>query len=306
MKCPYCGVHYDDEEKECPMCGRRKPLLSGVTPSRTAKTTSRPSRSSAERARHPSKNDWPETYTTTTCAHPSQSQKDCDHKTTLNGKTASGGIPSGPQATYNGRTASGAPLPGKQPTLNGKPAKKKKNPLAALIGVIIALNLLGPILTGIMNTAENAFDQFTDLHMDPAFEQDQIAFPDSPAPDESFPAAASFQAGDYTFTLADDATYEVKGPNYSEGGSFDWWQGTDENDYGDAETYPPEQYDYYILTLYMDNNRYTSTDDFNRVVEDYSTSGDHYLSVYVNRDSGETTVVDDLENIFWITGDDAA
>lgn len=23
MKCPYCGIHYLDEERECPICGRR-------------------------------------------------------------------------------------------------------------------------------------------------------------------------------------------------------------------------------------------------------------------------------------------
>lgn len=27
MKCPQCGIHYDDGERECPMCGARKPVF---------------------------------------------------------------------------------------------------------------------------------------------------------------------------------------------------------------------------------------------------------------------------------------
>ena len=37
MKCPQCGVHYDDSEKECPMCGARRPAF-GMDASRLAKT----------------------------------------------------------------------------------------------------------------------------------------------------------------------------------------------------------------------------------------------------------------------------
>lgn len=36
MKCPQCGVHYDDSEKECPMCGARRPAF-GMDASRLAK-----------------------------------------------------------------------------------------------------------------------------------------------------------------------------------------------------------------------------------------------------------------------------
>ncbi|MDO4173325.1 MAG: hypothetical protein Q4D42_01050 [Eubacteriales bacterium] len=36
MKCPYCGIHYLDGEKECPVCGKRPGLLS---PKKTSKFT---------------------------------------------------------------------------------------------------------------------------------------------------------------------------------------------------------------------------------------------------------------------------
>ena len=32
MKCPQCGVHYDDSEKECPMCGARRLDLEWMHP----------------------------------------------------------------------------------------------------------------------------------------------------------------------------------------------------------------------------------------------------------------------------------
>lgn len=39
MKCPHCGVHYMDEEKECPVCGKRPGLLAPQKQSKFDKTT---------------------------------------------------------------------------------------------------------------------------------------------------------------------------------------------------------------------------------------------------------------------------
>lgn len=39
MKCPHCGVHYMDEEKECPVCGKRAGLLVPRKQSKFSKTT---------------------------------------------------------------------------------------------------------------------------------------------------------------------------------------------------------------------------------------------------------------------------
>lgn len=38
MKCPHCGIHYDDSERECPMCGAAKPLF-GKDKSKLARST---------------------------------------------------------------------------------------------------------------------------------------------------------------------------------------------------------------------------------------------------------------------------
>ncbi|MDR3767014.1 MAG: hypothetical protein Q3Y08_08305 [Butyricicoccus sp.] len=48
MKCPQCGIHYDDSERECPMCGARKPAFQKDA-SRLAKTTGKLARPSVSR-----------------------------------------------------------------------------------------------------------------------------------------------------------------------------------------------------------------------------------------------------------------
>ena len=44
MKCPKCGINYDDSDRECPMCGAPKPLFA-KDKSQLAKTTARPASS---------------------------------------------------------------------------------------------------------------------------------------------------------------------------------------------------------------------------------------------------------------------
>ena len=44
MKCPKCGINYDDSDRECPMCGAPKPLFA-KDKSQLAKTTARPAKS---------------------------------------------------------------------------------------------------------------------------------------------------------------------------------------------------------------------------------------------------------------------
>ena len=56
MKCPYCGVHYLDGERECPVCGRRPGI---IAPKKKSKFTTQDSsgqpvrekKSSAKKAR---------------------------------------------------------------------------------------------------------------------------------------------------------------------------------------------------------------------------------------------------------------
>ncbi|MGM9611882.1 MAG: hypothetical protein ACI3XZ_00110 [Butyricicoccus sp.] len=79
MKCPHCGVHYDDGDSECPICGARRPVFQS-NPSPLAKSTGKP----AEAHRKKEKTSWKGEYVTKTCAHPKK--KDCPHTTTLNGK----------------------------------------------------------------------------------------------------------------------------------------------------------------------------------------------------------------------------
>lgn len=54
MKCPQCGIHYDDSERECPMCGARKPAFQKDA-SRLAKTTGELAQPSASRQNKTSK-----------------------------------------------------------------------------------------------------------------------------------------------------------------------------------------------------------------------------------------------------------
>ncbi|HIV62312.1 MAG TPA: zinc ribbon domain-containing protein [Candidatus Butyricicoccus avistercoris] len=48
MKCPKCGINYDDSDRECPMCGAPKPLFA-KDKSQLAKTTARPAKSDEKR-----------------------------------------------------------------------------------------------------------------------------------------------------------------------------------------------------------------------------------------------------------------
>lgn len=79
MKCPHCGVHYDDGDRECPMCGARKPVFRS-DPSPLARSTGK----LAEAHRKEEKTSWVGEHMTKTCAHPKK--KDCPHTTTLNGR----------------------------------------------------------------------------------------------------------------------------------------------------------------------------------------------------------------------------
>ena len=72
MKCPNCGIHYDDADRECPMCGTRRPWLPGDT-SRLARPSGKPAKAHRNRA----KPSWVGEYVTKTCAHPKDSS--CPH-----------------------------------------------------------------------------------------------------------------------------------------------------------------------------------------------------------------------------------
>lgn len=48
MKCPKCGINYDDSDRECPMCGAPKPLFA-KDKSQLAKTTARLAKSDEKR-----------------------------------------------------------------------------------------------------------------------------------------------------------------------------------------------------------------------------------------------------------------
>lgn len=48
MKCPQCGIHYDDSERECPMCGARKPAFQKDA-SQLARPTGKLARTSVRR-----------------------------------------------------------------------------------------------------------------------------------------------------------------------------------------------------------------------------------------------------------------
>lgn len=79
MKCPHCGVHYDDGDKECPMCGARRPMFQS-DPSQLARAAGRLARP------HPKEGEtsWVGEHVTKTCAHPKK--KTCPHTQALDGR----------------------------------------------------------------------------------------------------------------------------------------------------------------------------------------------------------------------------
>ena len=79
MKCPHCGVHYDDGDRECPMCGARKPAFQ-TDKSYLAKSNGKLARPQKKST----KTSWAGEYVTQTCAHPKK--QSCPHTATLNGK----------------------------------------------------------------------------------------------------------------------------------------------------------------------------------------------------------------------------
>lgn len=109
MKCPHCGVHYDDGDKECPMCGARRPMFQS-DPSQLARATGRLARPHLKGG----ETSWEGEHVTKTCAHPKK--KACPHTQALDGR---------PQ-----------------------PAKKKRNKAFWIAILIFALMNILPALVG--------------------------------------------------------------------------------------------------------------------------------------------------------------
>lgn len=67
MKCPNCGIHYDDGDKECPICGTRRPLFAQSTNPPAARTTAELARTTAGRKKRKPATPPPQTpYTAAT------------------------------------------------------------------------------------------------------------------------------------------------------------------------------------------------------------------------------------------------
>lgn len=285
MKCPQCGINYDDGDKECPMCGARRPLFAKSTDAPAARSTAQAARSSTtsgQRGSMPTGEDWTATeYKTTTCAHPKP--RDCSHNT--------------PQRSVPPKTA---------PT--AQKTDKKRNPLVVLIVIIILLNMLPSLLGAVFLAFEELTDALgglssrsgvtIDVDVDRLFNDMDEAESDAPPakPVESFPYASAFEGARGTLTLNEDKTYTVTANGLRESGSIFWWECETEDDYFDPDIFPFDQYSCIALSLEP-----TAVERDTLLVPDTYPADDQarYLSLYIDRDTGEMWAVDDFDELFW-------
>lgn len=210
MKCPQCGVHYDDSEKECPMCGARRPAF-GMDASRLAKTAG-----SLVQLEEPEKRKKRQRRKTDSEAHP----------TALNGK------PYKPKKKWG---------PVKIILL----VIILVNFLPMLLGL-----LFGIAEEVIWKVEDTVSDWGADEWNEPLPDSPEPMYDDCPAAGVWLGAAEPFQltlgqeqAEEYGVPRYEVATED----GYSERGVY-WYQYyPEEEDFPYPDQYPAEQYDWYMI-----------------------------------------------------------
>lgn len=121
MKCPYCGVHYEDTEKQCPVCGKRSGITTPKKPSKftSAETSAKPAQASAK---------------------PFEPSSTSSKKTVSAGSSKSGSTSRAAKSSYSSKSSEEA----WQRAMNQTSAVKKKKSgcgIYILIGVVLTILL---------------------------------------------------------------------------------------------------------------------------------------------------------------------
>lgn len=270
MKCPQCGVHYDDSEKECPMCGARRPVF-GKDSSRLARMTGKLAQ---PQEGEPS---WSDARREKKRTHRNMDRK--AHPTALNGKPY-------------------------------KPKKKwgpVKIIILVLVLVNLLPMLLG-LLFGmaeevIWRVEDTVSDWGADEWDEPLPDAPEPMYDDFPAAGVWLGAAEPFQ-----LTLGQEQAEEYGLPQYevttedgySERGVYwyDYYPGEDDFTYPDQ--YPSEQYDWY--TVYLEPQEMTGGEE-SPELDAYFTQGG-YVELFVSKDSETQAYLWNLEGVPWMTMDE--
>ena len=274
MKCPQCGIHYDDGDKECPMCGARRPMFAKSTAAPAARSTAQLSRTTAghKKRKKPASDDWSAAqYQTTTCAHPDPA--DCGHKSA-------------------------------RPRAAAQKNGRKRNPIVTIIIIIILINVLPALLSGLFAALESLGDSVSGVTRLAVSEVSEAPVPDLPAstaPAEErapFPYPGVYQTETSLFRLYDDGTYSVEAEGLTEWGEVFWWECEDADEYIDGDLFPFDEYRCVSLCLEpVEIDR-----DPLLVPEDYPADDEsRFVSLYIDRETDEVYAVDDFDELFWFS-----
>lgn len=224
MKCPHCGVHYDDGDRECPICGTRRPAFQS-DPSPLAKSNGKP----AEAHRKKEKTSWVGEYVTKTCAHPKK--KDCPHTT----------------------------LP-----RNSKPQKKKSGKGWIVILIVLLINILPAIVSAIGELAEDFTDSFRVSGVQENIDWDSAQIGGEEPWDESWQDETCPLLGVWgveetraqaIFSQELDEEYGMEryeiiaDGGYQEHGVYWWYECTEEDGVEFPEEFPAFQYRWYSVEM---------------------------------------------------------
>ena len=246
MKCPYCGVHYMDDERECPICGKRSPVF-------------------GEKSRGTAHNhtELPADTPTTTCSHMDDQERDRGAKrfrdtdkypSIRHAETAAPAPATAPPAKKSGSAKSTSTQATRSASDWGADKQKKKG-AGAIVAVIVVAVLL-QILPALIEVGTNFMDDvrysgespvqvFEDM-LGGTPEPDHAPEPAGAGMPEAFQAVNENTERGITLELdnANDA-YMLFTPNREEAGTFYWWY--NDEDYYYTEEFPQDAYDCYTL-----------------------------------------------------------
>lgn len=289
MKCPYCGVHYMDDERECPICNKRSPMF-GAKPRGTAHNHT----------------EIPADTPTTTCSHiddqdrSSRRYRDTDKYPSIRHAETAAPNPAPAHESGSAKSTSKQATSSASDWGAGKQKNKGAGAVAAVIVIAIATQFLPQLIAfGTEFVDEVRYSGDSPLHV---FESMVEPTPDAPA---SMPTPSAFlsvnENTDHGITLElDEASsyYALKTPTWEETGTFYCWYNDEDYYYTDA--FPQDEYDCYTLSLEISS--------FSKEADGPDPSAEefhYYLDAYFP--AGDTdspmTVVASLDPPVWMDDD---
>lgn len=301
MKCPYCGIHYMDEERECPICGKRNPGAGAAA---------------RETAHHHA--GTPGDTPTTTCSHvddPDQDRssrryRDTDKYPSI--RHAETEVPKPASAPAKPAHKSGAAKSTSSPATSGTPEwgekKQKKSGVGAVVAVIVialATQFVPPLIAlGTQLMDEVRYSGQTPVQVIEEMLNGTAVPEPEPEPEPARTTPPAFWSvnanSDLGITLAldgDNSAYALTTPAREETGTFYWWYNDEDFNYTDA--FPQDTYDCYTLCLEISTS-----------VQTGGTLNDpeelcYYLDAYFPADDPEApmAVVPSLDPPVWMEDD---